>query len=360
MKKITRLFLLIFALIAFVKQGSVLAQTCAYDFTYMISGTTVAIDNTQDMTTSGGSVIWSSNGTNFATGNDPVYVAPGPGTYNICMLVYDPSCGTTPTYYVCHSITLCSASVTANNVADSVMNVAYPGSSGSYAISNPLMHDGTQYTNAPTTTSCIVTCKTDYVYFFDFDLAVPAGATITGVEVQHGRGACNSGAWMIDTLHLAYNGAVIGSVKRDSSSTFERDTLGSSMDTWGAALTPAMVNSGKFGVMINGTGNGICTFVQSDVRLNIYYCVATGIMQAEAVPEIIVYPNPAGDKLQLTIKDQLPGGKYVITDIAGKVAAGGEISGLQTEIILSGLENGMYLLRVSGNKGDKTIKFVKQ
>lgn len=158
-------------------------------------------------------------------------------------------------------------------IPDSVANVSHPSSNGAYTItnSNPLNHNGTAFTNPPITVNCINNCKSDYLYFYDLDLNIPSNFIITGVEVIHGRGACNQGSWIIDSIHLAYNGAIIGTAKRDSASTSEKDTLGGSNDVWNAILTPGIVNSNSFGLFINSTGTGICTFMQSDIRVKVYY-----------------------------------------------------------------------------------------
>ncbi|NUM50612.1 MAG: T9SS type A sorting domain-containing protein [Flavobacteriales bacterium] len=158
-------------------------------------------------------------------------------------------------------------------IPDSVANVSHPTSNGAYTItnSNPLNHNGTAFTNPPITVNCVNNCKSDYLYFYDLDLNIPPNFIITGVEVIHGRGACNQGSWNIDSIHLAYNGAIIGTAKRDSASVSEKDTLGSSSDVWNAMLTPGIVNSNSFGLFINSTGTGICTFMQSDIRVKVYY-----------------------------------------------------------------------------------------
>jgi hypothetical protein len=158
-------------------------------------------------------------------------------------------------------------------IPDSVANITLSGSNGAYTItnSNPLSHNGTSFTNPPITVNCISNCKSDYLYFYDLDLNIPSNFVIIGIEVIHKRGGCNQGSWIIDSLHLAYNGAIISTAKRDSASVTETDTLGGTYDVWNAILTPAIVNSNNFGVFINSTGTGICTFSQSDIRLKVYY-----------------------------------------------------------------------------------------
>src|SRR5205809_191064 len=131
-------------------------------------------------------------------------------------------------------------------IPDSVQNVSYPGSTGQYTISNPLVHNGSSFTNPPINMNCIMNCTADYLYFYDLGLNVPSGSTIVGIEVIHGRGGCNGGSWDIDTIHLAYNGAIISSAKRDSASGSATDTLGSLSDNWSAILTSSIVNDNSF------------------------------------------------------------------------------------------------------------------
>jgi hypothetical protein len=249
----------------------------------------------------------------------------------------------------------------ASGIPDSVQNVAHPNSTGSYSISNPLNHNGSQFTNPPTTTNCITSCKSDYLYFYDLALNVPSTATITGVEVIHQRGGCNSGSYVIDTLHLAHNAMIISAAKRDSASSFTSDTLGSANDLWSAALTPAIVNSNSFGVFINTTGTGICTFGQFDVRVKVIYCdsTVTGIASTVEGPGINIHPNPVTDRMVLTIQHFTAGTAYSIYDITGRQVASGRVESESTQLETSFLKTGIYVIRISG-QSVTTIKFIKQ
>ena len=153
---------------------------------------------------------------------------------------------------------------------------------------------------------------------------------------------------------------IICGMRRAVSNT-KSDTLGSSNDMWGATLTPAIVNSNGFGVMINGTGNGICTFGVFDVRVNVYYCIGTtGITEPNLLPSITLFPNPANEYVQLTIENYSSGSVYSISDITGKLVQTGELKNRDTKISTLNLEKGIYLFQVKTNTGIKTIKFIKE
>ena len=244
-------------------------------------------------------------------------------------------------------------------IPDSVQNITYPGSNGQYSISNPLLHNGTNFTNAPTTITCASNCKSDYLYFYDLDLNVPLLATITGIEVIHSRGGCNAGSYVIDTLHLAYNSAIISNVKRDSAS-YGTDTLGSPTDNWGALPTPAMVNDNSFGLFINSSGTGICTFQQSSIQVKVYYCIdsSAGINSIINEVNVRVFPNPVSNNLTLEVDMGNIKNTYKVFDYLGKIVASGVLAGKTTEINTGNLNSGLYFIIIDG-LNIHPIKFIR-
>jgi hypothetical protein len=244
-------------------------------------------------------------------------------------------------------------------IPDSVQNVSKPGSTGQYIISNPLVHNGTQFTNAPVDVLTPPNSKSDYLYFYDLDLNVPAGATITGVEVIHGRGGCNTGSYVIDSLHLAYNGAIISNTKRDSTS-YGTDTLGSPTDNWGATLTPALVNDNSFGLYINSTGTGICTFQQGNIQVKICYCLnsSNGINSIINEVNVSVFPNPVNDNLTLVFGIENIKNTYKIYDFTGKIVAIGSLNGKTSQIKTVGFNKGLYFIVIDG-LNVSPIKFIR-
>ena len=254
--------------------------------------------------------------------------------------------------------TICVTSNTAG-IPDSVKNLPFTGSTGQYTISNPLVHGTSSFTNPPTTLTCFVNCKSDYLYFYDLNLNVPTGATITGVKVIHSRGGCNVGGSVIDTLHLAYNGAIISSVKRDSTS-IGTDTLGSAVDNWSAALTPAIVNSNSFGLFINSSGTGVCTFAQFDIQVEVYFCTSlVGINNIIKESTIKVFPNPVSESLTLKVEKENINNIFSIFDYTGKLITSEKIVSESTQINTNSLSGGMYFIKIDGDL-PQTIKFIKK
>ncbi len=255
----------------------------------------------------------------------------------------------------------CIAGQDTGRIPDSVSIVARPGSTGSYSITNPLIHNGSQFTNGPITVSCAINCIANHLYFQDMNFAIPATAQITGVRVRKTSGACNSGSYMTDTLQLAYNGSVIGQVKWDSSGVFYTDTFGNSSDAWGAVLTPAIVNDPSFGVFVTSTSTGICTYMQSDLRMDVYHCTPTGpssIESRELESSLHLWPNPAQDKI-IFEWNQNSTQAYVVSDLTGRVLRNGLLQAGENSLNISALPTGIYLLQMP-NSGTPAIRFRKE
>lgn len=244
----------------------------------------------------------------------------------------------------------CVAGQDTGRIPDSVALVARAGSTGAYSIQNPLAHNGNQFTNAPVTISCAINCKADHLYFQDLDFAIPANAQITGIQVRKSSGACNAGSVMIDTLQLAHNGTVLGSVKWDSSGVFYTATFGNANDTWGALLTPAMVNSPTFGVWVTSTSTGICTYIQSDLRMDVFYCIPSTPSSSEQLSTqsvLEVFPNPA--QKRVTVLNGPEPQAYSIWDVNGKMVQSGQFLEGENTIELAGFVSGVYLIKTQGS-----------
>ena len=239
---------------------------------------------------------------------------------------------------------------------DSVQNISYPGSTGQYTISNPLSYNGTMFNNPPTTVGCINNCKSDYLYFYDFGFNIPNNATITGVQVIHVRGGCNSGSYDIDTLHLASDGSIISEAKRDSvSGGTGTDTLGSSSDTWNTSLTPSIVNAGHFGLFINSTGTGICTFGQFSIQVNVYYTTPTGIETVNSKSQVNIFPNPVSNYLNISLSSS---SEITVTNLLGQQQVVVGKSGVKEQLDVSNYPNGIYFIRAQSGTEVNQAKFL--
>ncbi len=83
---------------------------------------------------------------------------------------------------------------------------------------------------------------------------------------------------------------------------------------------------------------------------------ATRIEKAHSSAELSVYPNPAGNYIQ--IATDLIGGKASITNLEGQVLLQKDLTS-SNKILIGALPGGMYFLTVHSDKGTVTRRFVK-
>lgn len=110
----------------------------------------------------------------------------------------------------------------------------------------------------------------------DFGFAIPGGKTIVGVKVEIKRSRADGGGACKDaTVMLVASGFPTGNNKAaattwPTASAFA--SYGGSSDLWGAALSPSVLNSGDFGVLIQARDAGQLDTAQIDyVRMTVYY-----------------------------------------------------------------------------------------
>jgi len=74
-----------------------------------------------------------------------------------------------------------------------------------------------------------------------------------------------------------------------------------------------------------------------------------------------LYPNPAGNELNLTITDaDLVVNNFEVLNTGGSVVMQGEVSNLSNRINITQLSKGVYFLKLNTNKGTSLQRFVKQ
>ncbi len=107
-----------------------------------------------------------------------------------------------------------------------------------------------------------------------FNFNVPACAVITGVSMD--LGATSTSSESEDRIiQLLNNGSYIGNNQAIGSwPTSGTNSYGGTTNTWGAALTPSLVNSGAFGVIVK-TGIDIQLFNNTDVIVGVDYVEMT-------------------------------------------------------------------------------------
>jgi len=84
----------------------------------------------------------------------------------------------------------------------------------------------------------------------------------------------------------------------------------------------------------------------------------TGVDNVETI-SIAAYPTPFTDRLTITGKAGVAG-RYTITSIIGTVMGSGPLTGERTELSLSQLRSGVYLLQVNLNGRVQTFRMVKE
>lgn len=127
---------------------------------------------------------------------------------------------------------------------------------------------------------------TDCLALFNFGFTIPAGATIDGIEVLiegHSVGAATApilvvGASMNSpSVPGTFSQTLNGILPLPAGPPDIQTVDGSPTDLWGAAWTPASINSATFGVDMFGTDNnfvGSSTYNVDDVRVVVYFTPA--------------------------------------------------------------------------------------
>lgn len=76
------------------------------------------------------------------------------------------------------------------------------------------------------------------------------------------------------------------------------------------------------------------------------------------VDNLIMYPNPTRDILNLNFDNLLYNGNYTITDLSGKIILNAQLN--SNRIDVSNINNGVYFLSVTSDGVTQTQKFIKQ
>ena len=128
----------------------------------------------------------------------------------------------------------------------------------------------------------------DYVYAFGFGFAIPDKVNIDGIQVDLNWVGQNAGTGTLSTASLYYLGNNYGTPKFPAilNQSFASDSLvGSSGDTWGATLTPAIVNDPSFGFGVQITkqvaGGSDRSFINS-MAITVYYSTQDAVITPTA------------------------------------------------------------------------------
>lgn len=186
------------------------------------------------------------------------------------------------------------------------------------------------------------------------------------------QGACTSDT-TIATLHIfdsssAGNNGVINACKNQMIELYGGLTGNADFGgTWYAPNGTAMTSSYfKTGNLIGQfvykyvVSNGGCGADTAELTVNIANCDFYGGGDAlTQLDNVTIQPNPTTGKFQLT---GVPNGdySYEVIDLNGRVIRSeSKITSTSTDVVISDVENGVYMVRVFNNQSEKMMRVIK-
>ncbi len=82
---------------------------------------------------------------------------------------------------------------------------------------------------------------------------------------------------------------------------------------------------------------------------DIYTSVDVGIKKPGIKKPLVIYPNPATDRLNVLVNEKLAGSGYVITDQSGRTVLKGKLKSDYTMIAIDNLATGIYMLSIGAD-----------
>lgn len=110
-----------------------------------------------------------------------------------------------------------------------------------------------------------------------FGFTVPSSATILGIVVQLGVVAQSTTTGTVHQVALWYSGAQEGTAKSPGTPITTTPTVtnyGSAGDSWGASLTPTIVNDPSFGFAVSCACDSIRVFLDLPYTVQVYYTLS--------------------------------------------------------------------------------------
>jgi hypothetical protein len=232
-----------------------------------------------------------------------------------------------------------------------------PGASWSLTM-NPMPI--TQY---PFSLPCIVLTPdsfTQTLFLYDYDLAIPPNALVTGCELVLIR-TSGGGSFIEDSLlFLTHLGQTVGNNKAipgNWSQATDTITYGGPQDTWGYNLTAAMVNNREIGVAISVKAINY-TLTLQQARMRIYYQMPMALDQSQSA-DLSLFPNPASSILYVAFDTKKTEEHYIIITQEGKKVEEGTLSSEKPILYISHFPDGAYFL-VTDNQPPRKFKVQKQ
>lgn len=137
----------------------------------------------------------------------------------------------------------------------------------------------------------------------NFGFSIPANATILGIIASFSVLAQGATTSTVNEVALWYSGAQEGTAKTPGTpitTSAVTTAYGSAADLWGAALTPAIVNSPTFGFAISITADSERIFIDFPFTITVYYTLSGSGTVAEIVSITIDNETNPGQALVTT------------------------------------------------------------
>lgn len=253
---------------------------------------------------------------------------------------------TTITESVCDTYDFHGEELTTSGTYHKVLSSAITGCDSTITLNLTVNHSSTQHLTK-------IACGS---YLFNGQTLTASGTYTANLQTSKG---CDSTI----TLDLTINSVIEATVVLDGNELKALPTGTNYAYQWnncnGAAIqgansatyTPAV--HGNYSVTISANGEG-CTSVSACILYDI-----NSTDEITAKPEFIVYPNPTSD--QVTIAGPVSTAMTVrITELSGKIVR--EISGFMSgdQIDMSALESGVYVIHITTDTAQQTIRVSKK
>lgn len=113
------------------------------------------------------------------------------------------------------------------------------------------------------------------------------------------------------------------------------------------SFTPTI--AGNYAVIVTLSGCSQTSSCQS---------VTLGVHDVDAIPELTLSPNPTSGILKITAKNEIE--KVEITNVAGQRLMNFQPNSANTELNISQLTNGVYLVKVTSKQQSQVYKIIKK
>jgi hypothetical protein len=191
---------------------------------------------------------------------------------------------------------------------------------GSVSWSNP---GNAQTTNSSYATAVLTTSNRTSQYLEQQGgFNIPAGATVTGIQVDVRRSATVANVLRDEVAQLIKGGSLAGNNQTGGGSynigtTDSTVTFGGAGNLWGTTWTPAQINAGTFGFayeMYHSNSGGSATARVDSIIITVYYTTPSGGTSANLAPSTLSStagwnPNTGSDVSAVTVNDA---GAYIV------------------------------------------------